>query len=108
MILPERIILSIKILLAIVLTFIMLNLVSCSEDPSSIGSAFVNKDLINLDSLDSFKDTFPQFSYTYKHIIPLGYSSNLLLGIKGNNVATMLLNFNIVVPDSIKTDLLNN
>ena len=108
MILPERIILSIKILSAIVLTFLMLNLVSCSEDPSSIGSPFVSKDLINLDSLDSFKDTFPQFSYTYKHIIPLGYSSNLLLGIKGNNVATMLLNFNIVVPDSIKTDLLNN
>jgi hypothetical protein len=108
MILLERIILSIKILSAIVLTFIILNLVSCSEDPSSIGSPFVKRDLINLDSLDSFKDTFPQFSYTYKHIIPLGFSSNLLLGIKGNNVATMLLNFNIVVPDSIKADLLKN
>jgi hypothetical protein len=108
MILLERIILSIKILSAIVLTFIILNLVSCSEDPSSIGSPFVKRDLINLDSLDSFKDTFPQFSYTYKHIIPLGYSSNLLLGKKDNNVATMLLNFNIIVPDSVKTDLLNN
>jgi hypothetical protein len=108
MLLPERIILSIKILSAIVLTFIILNFVSCSEDPSSIGSAFLTRDLINLDSLDSFKDTLPQFSYTYKHIIPLGFSSTLLLGAKGDNVATMLLSFNIVVPDSIKTDLLNN
>lgn len=108
MILPEKIILSIKILSAIVLTFIILNLVSCSEDPSSIGSPFLTKDLIKLDSLDSFKDTLPQFSYTYKHIIPLGFSSNLLLGIKGNNVATMLLSFNILLPDTIKTDILNN
>ena len=99
---------SIKILSAIALTFIILNFVSCSEDPSSIGSAFLNRDLINLDSLDSFKDTFPQFSYTYKHIIPLGFSSTLLLGTKGDNTATMLLSFNIVVPDSVKTDLLNN
>ena len=108
MILPERIILSIKILSAIVLTFIILNFVSCSEDPSSIGSPFITKDLINLDSLDSFKDTLTSSSSTYKNIIPLGYSSNLLLGIKGNNVATMLLSFNIYLPDSIKADLLNN
>ena len=108
MILPEKIILSIKILSAIVLTFIILNLVSCSEDPSSIGSPFLTKDLINLDSLDSFKDTLPQFSYTYKHVIPLGFSSTLLLGIRGNNVATMLLSFNISLPDTIKTDILNN
>jgi|ERR1035437_2313013 hypothetical protein len=108
MILPERIILSIKILSAIVLTFITLNLISCSDDPSSIGSAFLSRDFIKLDSLDSFKDTLPQFSYTYKHIIPLGFSSTLLLGTKGDNVATMLLSFNIVVPDSIKADLISN
>jgi TGF-beta propeptide len=108
MILPERIILSIKILSAIVLTFITLNLVSCSDDPSSIGSAFLSRDFIKLDSLDSFKDTFPQFSYTYKNIIPLGFSSTLLLGKKGDDVATMLLSFNIIVPDSVKTDLINN
>jgi hypothetical protein len=108
MILPERIILSIKILSAIVLVFITLNFVSCSEDPTSIGAAFLTKDLINLDSLDSFKDTMPQFSYTYKHVIPLGFSYDLLLGVKGNNVATMLLSFNIGLPDSIKTDLINN
>ena len=108
MLLPERIILSIKILSAIVLTFIILNFISCSEDPSSIGSAFLTRDLINLDSLDSFKDTFPQFSYTYKHIIPLGFSSTLLLGTKGDNIATMLLSFNFIIPDSIKADLINN
>jgi hypothetical protein len=100
--------LSIKILSAIVLTFLTLNLVSCSDDPSAIGSAFVTTDLINLDSLDSFKDTLVSSSSTYKHIIPLGFSSTLLLGMKGDNVATTLLSFNIVVPDSIKTDLINN
>jgi hypothetical protein len=47
-------------------------------------------------------------SITYKHIIPLGFSSTLLLGTKGDNVATMLLSFNIVVPDSIKADLISN
>ena len=108
MILPERIILSIKILSAIVLVFITLNFVSCSDDPSAIGAAFLTKDLINLDSLDSFKDTIPQFSYTYKHVFPLSFSSNLLLGIKGDNVATMLLSFNIGLPDSIKAALLTN
>ena len=35
-------------------------------------------------------------------------SSTLLLGAKGDNVATMLLTFNIVVPDSIKADLISN
>ncbi|MDR3610619.1 MAG: DNRLRE domain-containing protein [Ignavibacteriaceae bacterium] len=100
---------SIKILSVFLFVFVILNLVSCSDDPSKIGKGFlINSDLIKLDSLDSYKDTFPQFSYTYKHSIPLGYSSNLLLGQKGDNVATMLLNFNIVVPDSIKTELLNN
>lgn len=99
---------SIKILSVIVLAFITLNLVSCSDDPSSIGSAFLSRDFVNLDSLDSFKDTLSQSSSTYKSIIPLGFSSTLLLGQKGDNVATMLLNFNIVVPDSIKTDLINN
>jgi hypothetical protein len=100
--------LSIKILSAIVLAFIVLNFVSCSQDPSAIGSPFLSKDLINLDSLDSFKDTLLSSSSTYKHIIPLDYSSNLLLGIKGNNVATMLLRFNFIIPDSIKADLLTN
>jgi hypothetical protein len=106
MILPERIILSMKILSVFLLTFVVLNLISCSQDPSSIGSAFLVKDFIKLDSLDSYKDTFPQYSYTYKNIVPLGFSSNILLGQKENNVATMLLNFNIIVPDSIKADLL--
>jgi hypothetical protein len=100
--------LSIKILSAIVLAFIVLNFVSCSQDPSAIGSPFLSKDLINLDSLDSFKDTLLSSSSTYKHIISLDYSSNLLLGIKGNNVATMLLRFNFIIPDSIKADLLTN
>ena len=99
---------SIKILSAFILTFITLTLVSCSDDPSSIGSAFLSKDLIKLDSLDSHKDTFPQFSSTYKHVIPLGFSSTLLLDQKGDNVATMLLSFNVVVPDSIKADLISN
>jgi hypothetical protein len=108
MILPERIILSIKILSLSLLVFLTLNLISCSQDPSSIGSPFVKSDMIKLDSLDSFKDTFPQFSFTYKHVIPLGYSSTLLLGKKDDNTAYMLLNFNIYVPDSSKTDLINN
>jgi hypothetical protein len=107
-ILPEKIILSVKILSAVILAFITLNLVSCSDDPSSIGSALLPGDFIKLDSLDSYKDTIPQFSYTYKRIIPLGFSSTLLLGKTAANEATMLLSFNIVVPDSIKTDLINN
>lgn len=99
---------SIKILSAIVLAFITFNLVSCSNDPSAIGSPFLIKDIINLDSLDSFKDTLPQFSYTYKHVFSLSFSSDLLLGIKSNNVATMLLEFNYSIPDSVKADLLTN
>jgi hypothetical protein len=108
MILLERIILSIKILSATFLALITLTLISCSEDPSAIGSAFLSKDLINLDSLDSYKDTLPQYSYSYKHVIPLAYSSSLLLGQKGDNIATTLLAFNFVIPDTIKADLLTN
>lgn len=99
---------SIKILSATFLALLTLTLVSCSEDPSSIGSAFLTKDYINLDSLDSYKDTLPQYSYTYKHVIPLAYSNSLLLGQKGNNVATTLLAFNFIIPDSIRTDLKSN
>jgi hypothetical protein len=101
--------LSVKNLTFFVLLFISLTLVSCSNDPSAIGSSFLAQkgDLILLDSLDSFKDTLPQVSSTFKHIIPLGFSTTLLLGQKGDNIATTLLSFNIVFPDSIKTELIN-
>ena len=99
---------SIKILSAFVLAFITLNLVSCSQDPAAIGSVFVAKDIINLDSLDSSKDTLLSSSNTYKHIIPLGYSTTLLLGIKDDNVATMLLRFNFSLSDAMKADLRND
>ena len=96
---------SVKTISFFVLLFVSLTFFSCSNDPSAIGSAYLKGDLITLDSLDSYKDTLPQVSSTYHYSFALGYSSNLLLGQKGNNVASMLMSFNIVLPDSITTEL---
>ena len=85
-----------------------LTLLSCSKDPSAIGVAYLKGDLINLDSLNSYPvkpDTLTQVSYSYHYSPALGYSTSLLLGQKGNNVATTLMSFNIVLPDTITAEL---
>ncbi len=96
---------SVKTLSFFILIFVSLTLLSCSSDPSAIGSSYLKGDQIKLDSLDSFKDTLTQVSSTYQHSVPLGYANSLLLGVKGDNTANTLLSFNIVLPDSIIADL---
>lgn len=99
---------SVKTISFFLLLLVSLGLFSCSNDPSAIGSAYLKGDQIKLDSLDSFKDTLSQISSTYQYSIPLGYSNSLLLGRKGNNVANMLMSFNIILPDTIITELKAN
>jgi len=88
--------------------FVALTLYSCSNDPSAIGSVYLKGDQIKLDSLDSYKDTMSQVASSYQYSVPLGFSNSLLLGRKGNAVASTLMSFNIVLPDSITTELKAN
>lgn len=99
---------SLKTISFFVLLFVSLTFISCSSDPSAIGSAYLKGDQIKLDSLDSYKDTLPQVSSTYQYSVPLGYATTFLLGRKGTNVASMLMSFNIVLPDSITAELQKN
>jgi hypothetical protein len=100
--------LSLKTISFFALLFVSLTFISCSSDPSAIGSAYLKGDQIKLDSLDSYKDTLPQVSSTYQYSVPLGYATSFLLGHNGSNVANMLMNFNIILPDTITTELQNN
>ena len=99
---------SVKTISFFVLLFVSLTLLSCSNDPSAIGSTFLKGDKIKLDSLDSYpvkSDTLTQVSSTYQYSTPLGFANSLLLGRKGNNVASMLMSFNIVLTDSIASGI---
>jgi len=96
-----------KILFLLFVTISTLYFNACTDDPSSIGSALLNQDIINLDSLDSYKDTLTQTSSSHIFVIPLGYSDMLLVGKNGSTEAYTLLSFYLGMPDSIKNYFLS-
>jgi hypothetical protein len=87
---------------------ISLLLISCSDDPSSIGSGQLDQDLINIKVLDSKTDTINQSSTFKKKVISLGTGQTLLVGKSDNLEASSLIKFLILLPDSVKTDFLAN
>lgn len=88
-----------------VLLFIVI-LISCSNDPNSVGSLLIpEKDAIKTKTLELFADSIESFQ---KDSINFGSSSTLLLGNYNNISSKVLLAFLINLPDSIKDPYTNN
>lgn len=95
----------VKVLFFIIISFSLFN---CADPPKSIGLGLLDSDLINVVKINSKDDSLYQTSSYYKKQVQLGTAERLLLGKKHNVEASLLLQFNFNLPDSIKEDLLNN
>ena len=84
---------------------VFLQLSSCSDEPTTFGVDILNSDFIILDTLDTTIDSVAQTSTTFKTVVELGASQNLLVGKKDNINASFLIKFLFPLPDSLKTDI---
>lgn len=81
---------------------------SCSDSPSSIGSNILSPDFVNVNKLDSYKDSIQQTSTYYKTPVRLSDSPRLFLGKYANIEASTLIKFAVVLSDSLKHAVLNS
>ena len=94
---------------AFLLTFTLL-FISCSDDPSSLGVDLIGSEYINVKTYDSINDTINQNSSYFKNVIPLGSADWILIGrYQNQNIqASSLLNFIFILPDTLKTYVLED
>lgn len=97
-----------RLALFLLVVFIVFHHISCSDEPSSLGSNLLNQDVINILSLDSEKDSLFQSYGVYRQVFSLSNADRLLLGRKDNAEASILIRFLIYLNDSITTQLKNN
>lgn len=98
---------SLHIFLLLILSVSLL-LNSCSDEPSSIGINLVGSDYITVKTLDSVTDSIAQSSSYFKNVIPLGTSEWILIGKYQNTTTSTLMKFVFSLPDSLKTDVLED
>ncbi len=92
----------------IILVCISVTLISCSDNPSSIGAGLLKNDYVSVKSLDSYSDSLAQTSSYFKREVPLGSSPLLLLGKSANVQSSILIRFLVIIPDSIVQDYHDN
>ena len=95
----------IKKVFIIAAALLLLQLYSCSDDPSSIGADLLKNDNLKVNELDSYKDTLSQESSSFKRTLPLGSSYTLLVGRTANVEASALMKFSIILSDSLKNSI---
>ncbi|HPO55808.1 MAG: hypothetical protein RBR95_03485 [Ignavibacteriaceae bacterium] len=78
---------------------------SCSDDPSSLGSALNQNNTVQVTTLDTNKDTIQQYATSFKKILALGSADRLLLGKTEFLEATTLIKFSLLLEDTYKNDL---
>jgi hypothetical protein len=93
------------LILPILLFFISILFLSCSDEPSSLGIELVGSDYIYVKSFDSAIDSTSQSSSYFKRVIPLGTSDWILIGNYQDISASTLLKFVFGLADSLKNDL---
>lgn len=80
--------------------------ISCSDDPTSVGSSLIpDSDILKNNTYENFAESFLSFE---KDSVYFGSSSTILLGNYNNIKSEALLAFFISLPDSIKEPLTNN
>ncbi|GBD87669.1 hypothetical protein BMS3Abin03_01603 [bacterium BMS3Abin03] len=83
-------------------------LLSCSDEPTSVGVNLIDDDVINVSSFDTKDTPVYQTSTYYKKVVPLGLSSKILIGKRNDIVASTLMKFLFFIDDSLKDDFLND
>jgi hypothetical protein len=78
-------------------------LYSCSDSPTSVGNDLVKRDLVGVNTIDSYTDSLSQTSSYFKHLPIPGTSDRILLGKAANLEAKTLMSFSISLPDTISS-----
>ena len=92
----------------VIILFTVLNIFSCSDDPSSIGIDLLEGDYLIVSTFDTQDDTVTQFSSFFKEVVPLGLSSRVLIGKRDELEATSLMDFIFFIEDSLRQDFLDD
>jgi hypothetical protein len=80
----------------------------CSDEPTSIGKDLPGLNTINLITLNSSEDSLVQSSsYFHPKDVRLSSASSIMLGKSDNVTSSILIRFNITLPDSIIEDINN-
>ncbi|MGA7720804.1 MAG: hypothetical protein WCA84_06475 [Ignavibacteriaceae bacterium] len=97
---------KLSLLLTGIIAILLIN--SCSENPVSVGIGLLKSDYVNVKEIDSYGDSLKQSSSYFKYDIPItGSAASLLIGKAANVSASYLSEFNISLPDTIGTDILD-
>ncbi len=96
-----------KILVLIILVIFALLLGSCSDEPTNIGIDLVDRDLISIKTFDTRDSSIFQTSSYFKEVVPLGFSSKILIGKRDSITASTLMKFLFFVDDSMRQDFLD-
>jgi len=87
-------------------------LLSCNDEPSSIGVEILESDFVIVKTFDSQIDTIQQNSSFFRRVVPLGSSAWVLIGKNQNSsqslTASTLLKFIFSLPDSLKEEITND
>ena len=92
----------------VVILFTVLNIFSCSDDPSSIGIDLLEGDYLIVSTFDTQDDTVTQSSSLFKEVVPLGLSSRVLIGKRDELEANSLMDFIFFIEDSLRQDFLDD
>ncbi|MBU0472607.1 MAG: hypothetical protein KKF62_00450 [Bacteroidetes bacterium] len=99
-----------KLIRLFAISILLIGLISCNDDPTSLGSNILpNKDLINVSQINSLDSVFQQKARFYNSdTLDLSSSTKIFLGKNGNVESTMLMEFLFFFPDSIKEAILGD
>jgi len=85
---------------------IFIGLLGCEDDPASIGKDLLpDDDFIQIKEINSLDSNFVQSSKSFLDSTYLGSAQRLFIGKKGNTESSILLRFNIDLPDTIKAQV---
>ena len=99
-----------KILLSnlVLILFTVFSLISCSDDPTSVGIGLLQQDYIDAKTIDTKDQPISQQSSYFKEVVSLGASSEVLIGKRDNTEVSALMRFVFVIDDSLKQDFLDD
>ena len=92
----------------IILGIFSLIVLSCSDDPSSIGADLIGSENLYVNTFNTQNDSTVQNSIYYKEVVSLGLSTRIFIGIKGDIEASTLMKFDFLLDDSLKNSFLND
>jgi hypothetical protein len=91
----------------VIILFVVINFLSCSDDPTSIGIDLLDGDFLIVSTFDTQDDSVTQSSSFFKEVVPLGLSSKVLIGKKDDVESTALMDFAFFIADSLQQDFLD-